>query len=94
MEKGFVAVITVLLKGLDQLPEQLLTLLLPEVEDVPKGVHDGIDSAQSVEVALPVSAPALCHQLVIGKGVGEERGGGRPGAAETLLTELRWHPPV
>jgi hypothetical protein len=40
MEKGLVEVIVVSLKALYQLPKQLLTLLLPKVEDVPEGVHD------------------------------------------------------
>jgi hypothetical protein len=45
MEKGLVEVFTVLLKGLNQLPKQLLALLVPQPEDVPKGVHDGVNAA-------------------------------------------------
>jgi len=70
MEKGLVEVITVPLKGLDQLPEQLLTLLVPEMEDIPEGIHNRIHPAQSVQISLPVSAPALRHQLLCGAGEG------------------------
>jgi hypothetical protein len=36
---------TVLLKSLEQLPKQLLTLLISKVEDVPKGIHNRIHAA-------------------------------------------------
>jgi len=68
MEKGLVEVIAVSLKGFDQPCKQLLTLLLPQVEDVPEGVHDSIDAAQSVEIPLPIRAPTLRHQLLAGAG--------------------------
>jgi hypothetical protein len=55
----------ILLKGFDQLLEQLLTLLIPELQEVAKGIHDRIHATQSVEIPLPVSALALGHQLLI-----------------------------
>jgi hypothetical protein len=60
------------LKGFDQPFEQLCTLLIPEMEDVPKGIHDRIHAAQSIKVSLPVSAPASRHQPRARAG---ERGG-------------------
>jgi hypothetical protein len=62
-----VEVRTVLFKSLDQLLEQFLTRLVPEMEDVLEGIHNRIHAAQSIEVPLPVSALALCHQLLSGQ---------------------------
>jgi hypothetical protein len=70
MEKKLVKVRTILLEALDQLCKQLLTLLVPEVKDVPEGIHDRIHAAQPIEVSLPVSAPALRHQLLVRAGEG------------------------
>jgi hypothetical protein len=60
-ENGMVKVITISFKGFDQPREQLLTLLIPQLQDMPEGVHDGIDAAQPVKISLPVSARALSH---------------------------------
>jgi hypothetical protein len=78
MEKGLVEVIAVSLKGLDQLRKQLLALLVPQPQDIPEGVHDGVDATQPVEVPLPVSALALRHQLLFGAGLCGGRGGDDP----------------
>jgi len=68
LNEGLVEATTILLKGFDQLCKQLLTLLIPQPQDVPKGVHDGVHAAQPVEISLPVSALALDHQLLFGEG--------------------------
>ncbi|MBL0408029.1 hypothetical protein JKG68_29470 [Microvirga aerilata] len=85
-------VTTIPLKGFDQLPKQLLTLLISEVEDVPEGIHNRIHAAQRIEIPLPVSAFAPCHQFLVEEGVGVERGGGKPGAAETQFINSKYFP--
>ncbi len=82
-----VKVITVLLKSFDQLAEQLLTLLIPQPQDMPKGIHDGVDAAQPVEIALAVSAPAPGHQLLFGAGKVSREGGGHPDDAALTSSE-------
>jgi len=84
LEERLVEVVTVLLKCLDQLAKQRLTLLVTQPQDIPKSVHDGINAAQPIEVSLPVSTPALRHQLSIAADLGAEKGGGKPIAAEIL----------
>jgi hypothetical protein len=79
-----VEAVTVLPQRLDQLPEQLPALLIPQPQEIPQGVDDGVDAAQAVEISLPVSALALGHQLLAGTGLGKGRGGGKPRAVETL----------
>jgi hypothetical protein len=90
-EQGLVEVRTALLKSFDQLAKQLLTLLVPEVEDVSEGIHNRIHAAQSIEVSLPVSAPALRHQLLVGAGERGWVGGGDPTSAGTSRTEHDWN---
>jgi hypothetical protein len=81
-----------LFKSLDQLLEQFLTRLVPEMEDVLEGIHNRIHAAQSVEVPLPVSALALCHQLLVGAGEGGWGGGDDPTSAGALRAEHGWDP--
>jgi hypothetical protein len=82
------------LKGFDQLCEQHYTLLIPEMEDVPERIHDRIHTAQPVQVSLPVSAPALWHQLLIGIGEGGWVGGDDPTSAGASRTEHDWNQTV
>lgn len=93
-KKGLVKATIILLKGLEQLPKQLLTLLISEVEDVPEGIHNGIDAAQPIEIPLTIGAPALRHQLLCGAGEGRSRGGGKPGATRPPPVDLKWLWPV
>jgi hypothetical protein len=89
-----VEVRTALRKSLNQLLKQFLTLLVPEMEDVPEGIHDRIHAAQSVEVPLPVSAFAPCHQLLVRSGEGGWVGGDDPTSAGASRTEHDWNQTV
>ncbi len=84
VKEGLVNARTVLLKGLDQLLEQPVTLLIPELQDVAKGIHHRVDATQPVKVSLPVSALALGHQLLVGAGEGDWDGGDNPVATKSL----------
>jgi hypothetical protein len=78
LEKRLVEVNTVLLQGLNQLAKQRSALLIPHLQDIPEGIHDGVDAAQAVKVSLSVSTVALGHQLLIGAGKGGREGGDDP----------------
>ncbi len=60
----------VLLQGSDQPLKELPALLVPQLQDMAKGIHHRIQAAQPIEVALPVSALAPSHQLLVGVGEG------------------------
>ncbi|GEO18739.1 hypothetical protein MAE02_64350 [Microvirga aerophila] len=72
----------VLLKSSDQLSEQLLALLLPQVEDMPNSIHHRVDAAQSIKISRPVGAPVFAHQLLVGAGEGGWSGGDKQEMAE------------
>jgi hypothetical protein len=68
-------------KGFDQLRKQLSRLLVSQLENMSKGIHNRIHAAQPIEISLPVSAPALRHQLLFGAGEGGCEGGDDPTSA-------------
>jgi hypothetical protein len=73
----------VLLKGFNQLLEELATLLVPQLQDVAKGIHQRIDTTQSIQVPLSVGsctaghgAPSgKHHEAWLGRGSGVNKGG-------------------
>jgi hypothetical protein len=60
-----------------------VTLLIPELQEVAKGIHNRIHGAQSIKISLLVSVLAPGHQLLVRAGDGGWGGGDNPAETDT-----------
>jgi hypothetical protein len=77
----------VLFKGADKLAKQFTALLIPEVENMLKGIHHRVDATELIEVSLPIRPCVPNHQPGAQAGEGNCIGGGCPTTVETSRTE-------